>query len=173
MRVKKSELDKIASELETIESRDGTLHPENVVEYAKKHKRSVLHKQFEWDDNAAAAAYRLEQARSIIRVYVKVIERPDDGKQVVVANYISMSDHRGQGYENVVTVLEDDGRREVLLMDTIRRLTSIKEVRLFSELDGVSQAIEKVVQVYIPGYEAPKSPKKRKGGKSAGLEARP
>lgn len=172
MRASKGQLEKIAEELEVIEGKNGILHPKAVIEYARKHKRSTLHKQFEWNDGVAAEAYRLNQAQNIIRVCVKVIERPDDGEQVVVANYVSLPDHRGQGYESVVTVLEDDGRREVLLIDTIRRLAAIKETRLFPELDAVSQSIERVVQRYIPSYTSPEA-KKRRGGKTTGDEAQP
>lgn len=56
---------------------DGVLRPADVVD-AARNPNSSMHSQFEWDDGEAAEAYRLQQARSLIRrVKVEVI-RPDN-----------------------------------------------------------------------------------------------
>jgi hypothetical protein len=44
--------------------RDGLLNPAGVVEWAAANPESALHRQFEWNDTAAAAQWRLDQARN-------------------------------------------------------------------------------------------------------------
>ena len=56
----------IEAEVKALISRNGTLTPNRVLEAAKD-KRTALHKYFEWDDKKAGHAYRLEQARQLIR----------------------------------------------------------------------------------------------------------
>lgn len=45
----------------------GRLTPEAVIKAAKD-KKSPLHQHIEWNDNVAAHAYRMDQARAIIRL---------------------------------------------------------------------------------------------------------
>jgi len=52
--------------LETIRNRFGEVTPELVLKEAR-HKDSVIHNDFQWDDEKAATLYRLETARRIIR----------------------------------------------------------------------------------------------------------
>ncbi len=54
------------AELKALEDRRGRLTPAQVVETAES-KDSPLHAFFEWDDAKAGAAYRIEQARELIR----------------------------------------------------------------------------------------------------------
>jgi len=53
-------------ELKAIESRAGKLTPEQVVTVAAD-EASALHGCFTWDDSEAAAKWRLDEARAIIR----------------------------------------------------------------------------------------------------------
>ena len=52
--------------LETIRDRFGEVTPELVLKEAR-HKDSVIHNDFQWDDEKAATLYRLDTARRIIR----------------------------------------------------------------------------------------------------------
>lgn len=54
------------AELKALEDRRGRLTPQQVVETAEP-DNSPLHGFFEWDDAKAGAAYRIEQARELIR----------------------------------------------------------------------------------------------------------
>ena len=57
----------------SIESKGGKLTPAQVVEAAKD-EASPIHECFTWDDSVAAAAYRIEQARELIRrVRIEVV----------------------------------------------------------------------------------------------------
>ena len=57
---------KIKDELQALENRFGRLTPLSVIDAAKDEK-SELHKYFEWDDSKAGVAWRIEQARELIR----------------------------------------------------------------------------------------------------------
>lgn len=153
----------IQRELERIARGDPerVIHPESVVDFAKANEGSVLHKMFPWDDTIAAHAHRLNIARQIIRVNVVMLESPLKKDIVVtVAEYISLPDHRGQGYERVTDVLSDVDRREAMLRYTIERLQAIKEVNILPELAEVAAAIAMVAEKYI---SCPDAKKRRRG----------
>ena len=69
--------DEAKAELRRIEDRRGRLTPEQVVQAAEP-EDSALHACFEWDNDAAGHAWRIEQARELIRrvrIEVTVEER--------------------------------------------------------------------------------------------------
>lgn len=69
--------------LETIAAEHGgNLTPEMVVEFARP-KDSPLHKHFEWNNQKAAAEFRLAQAGMLIR-RVKVTYEPTEGREIRV-----------------------------------------------------------------------------------------
>ena len=87
-------------ELKAIESRAGKLTPEQVVNAAAD-EASALHSCFTWDDSEAAAKWRLDEAREIIRsvrIETVIEERTirsvayvhDPGQDTNDAGYISM-----------------------------------------------------------------------------------
>jgi hypothetical protein len=55
------------AELSRMFKRDGFIKPSVIVREAAS-KKSPLHDEFEWDDSKAGVAYRLSQARRLIRV---------------------------------------------------------------------------------------------------------
>ena len=61
------------AELKAMEDRRGRLTPHQVVEAAEP-EGSALHDCFEWDDSIAGAAYRVEQARELLkRVKIELV----------------------------------------------------------------------------------------------------
>ena len=70
----------IGEELSRLEEQNGgRIDPPSVVKAAKP-KKSPLHPCFEWDNNAAAKAYRENQARELMRKIVVVYKEP--GKEI-------------------------------------------------------------------------------------------
>lgn len=71
---------RVHKELEQVRKATGQLLPDAVVEFAKAHPRSELHRLFPWDDATAAAAHRAEIARNVIRsiriIYSKAQDEP-------------------------------------------------------------------------------------------------
>jgi hypothetical protein len=86
----------IQEELEKLVDPRGKLDPEVVVKAARK-KNHPLHDYFEWDAKKAAHAYRIDQARTLIRE-VKV-EVKTSVTQVTAVSYVkdptSISNQRG------------------------------------------------------------------------------
>jgi len=122
-----------------------TLRPEAVVEYAKN-EATELHRYFTWDDCEAAQAYRVMQARSLIRVAVHVIEETQES----VRAFVSLTPDRktGAGYRATVDVMDDAQLMAQLLKDAQAELAAFKRkyarLRAAGELLGVFEAIEKV-----------------------------
>jgi hypothetical protein len=78
----------------------GALTPKAVVETARNPK-NILHKHFEWDDSAAAEAYRLDQARTVIRcIHVE----DDDARDGHAVAFISITDKSGTSYRTLDAV---------------------------------------------------------------------
>lgn len=109
----------IGKALETIrKANGGTLRPGDVV-VAAADEDHPLHSQFTWDDTQAAEAYRLWQARVLIRTTVTILP---SGKGTVRA-YVSLQDDRGgDGYRLLVDVLRDPGLRAIALREALAEL---------------------------------------------------
>lgn len=56
----------VGLELEKIETANGRLDPKDVVEVARD-KKHPLHQFFDWNNKSAAEAWRVQQARDLIR----------------------------------------------------------------------------------------------------------
>ena len=67
----------VGRELEDIQKRKGALTPDIVLKDASR-KTSKIHSCFEWDNTKAAHAFRLNQARYMLRSIEVVIETDDD-----------------------------------------------------------------------------------------------
>ena len=94
--------DVAAKELCDIQKKHGSLTPDVVVKEAKK-KRSPIHDCFEWDDTTAAAKYRVEQAKYLIRTIEVVFTGDDDECEPLHV----------RAFHSIVT--EDDSREYVTL----------------------------------------------------------
>ena len=110
------------AELELIrEESGGVLSPDAVVEFARD-EQTALHACFTWDDGEAAHAYRLWEARQVIRVCVTV---RDDVKGPPIRTYVSLYDDRGEdGYRLLTDVLSDAELSEKLLSQALGELKS-------------------------------------------------
>lgn len=120
-----------------------TLRPEAVVEAAKRDD-NPLHRYFTWDDGEAAQAYRLMQARALIRVAVNVIEETSEP----VRAYVSLSTDRksGVGYRATADVMSDADLLMQLLADAKAELAAFQRkytrLREAGELLPIFKAIE-------------------------------
>lgn len=131
----------IREELEKLGT-EAVLTPETVVE-AARNPRSLLHSQFEWDDGTAGEAYRLQQARALIkRVRVDVV-RAD---QTVIHAPVFVRSPEGDGYAltQAVAVSAPD-RRQVVLM-ALAQVRSILRNLAAQEVDEIIQHIDTVAE---------------------------
>lgn len=110
----------IQAELLAIKGRRDLLPPPDVVAYAKKNRKSALHKQFQWDVGKAAYEHWLTTARRLIVVHITAL---DGGPQLVS---LSIDRHPGGGYRDIVEVSRAPDLYKVLLQDAIRELKRVQ-----------------------------------------------
>lgn len=99
------------------------LTPNKVVEIAKD-PESPLHGHFCWDDNEAAHQYRLEQARSLIRVVRIEIIR--ENVTILVPRWVRDPQKNGdeQGYTGLLALQRKPKQSEAALLYELRRAMS-------------------------------------------------
>lgn len=117
----------LREQLQTIHATHGALTPDLVVEEATP-KSSPLHDRFEWNNSVAGHAYRLIQARELIRS-VKVTYRNDlTGEKSTVRAFQSVrrADAASPSYEPTEKVLEDEFATAMILRDMERDIVTLK-----------------------------------------------
>jgi hypothetical protein len=131
----------IREEMESIaRERNGLLLPEQIVESARN-PNSSMHDEFTWDDSEAANAYRLTQARALIkRVKVEIV-RPDN-KPINIPVFIRSPG--GKGYESAAKVLHNKPDRHEVLLMTIAQVIGMLKNTGSSEVDGVVIELEAI-----------------------------
>jgi len=98
---------------------NGRLESEMVVAAASD-EGSPLHAAFEWDDRIAAGAYRIEQAKYLIRSIEVVMETPGDAKPVRA--FVSVVRDEDRSYTSVSHALADPDLRQQVLLNALREL---------------------------------------------------
>lgn len=132
-------------ELELIrKNNNGVLRPADVVEYARNPK-TALHERFEWNNAKAADAYRLWQARELIRVVVKL---DDVAATPPIRLYCSLPEDRqngdGGGYRVIDDVMRSSQMRASLLRQAEQDMRRFEQkYHQLKELAGVIEAMRK------------------------------
>jgi hypothetical protein len=132
-RVKRAGPQRIGEALEAIRvANAGELHPQAVVEGARP-PESLLHRYFEWNDQKAADAYRVDQARALIRS-IRVIDDDDRSRPA----FVSIRADAGVAYRSIEDVLSNGDLRDRLLAQAQRDLDAwtarYRELREIVEL---------------------------------------
>lgn len=155
----------IQHELEIVRERQGydVLRAEDVVDFARD-PGTELHKHFEWDDTKAAQEYRLEQARGLIRICVRVVPNDETGK--VTRSYVSLRRDRnnrsGGGYRRIEDVMANHEMREQLLAEALDVLHRWERTyQNLTELAPIFEASKRVRKARRTG----KASKKAKGSR--------
>ncbi len=110
------------AELEAIRlDNDGILRARDVVDYAQEHEDSAIREWFDWDDDSAAYHHRLNQARQLIQVYVRV----EHVSLAPTRTYVSLESDRyergtGGGYREIRDVLTDPVKRGELVAQALK-----------------------------------------------------
>jgi hypothetical protein len=125
------------------EANNGSLTPQAVVE-AARNPRHVLHKHFEWDDATAAEAYRIEQARGIIRV-IRVDD--DDESRGSTRAFVSIAEKDGTSYRTVADVKSSRDLQAAYLLSIDRDLEALeRRARALAEICPLLKSARKAVQ---------------------------
>lgn len=138
--------DRMQAELQIIAAKNGGVLPAGaVVEWARAHPKSELHKKFTWDNSDAADKWRLQQARVLIATVT--IEPRED---VTVRAWVNLpSDRAGDrpAYRPTVRVMSNTEHREELLAmvkDELGRMR--RKYADLTELASVWSAIDQTAR---------------------------
>ena len=136
------------AELREIEKQGGgVLHPAAVVEFARD-KKTALHSAFDWNDTSAAAQWRLQQARNLIRVMVQIVEDPRGNEPLTVRMYTALAEDRAgdgeNGYRYTPQLMTTATGRAAVLATALAELEAFQEkFAALTELADVFAAIRK------------------------------
>jgi hypothetical protein len=134
LNAKKADPQKIGQALAKVaQEGNGRLTPSAVVEAATNPK-SPLHRHFEWDNAKAAAAYRIDQAREIIRVI-----RIEDGEDTPQRAFLSVKDDAGVSYRTAAEVAGSLDLQIAVLKQAERDLDAFK--RRYAELQDICEEV--------------------------------
>lgn len=129
--------------LRAILARDGKIDPEVVVKEATP-EDSPLHNHFEWDQDAAAEAYRLQQAEQLIRRVKVTITKPDNQNTVVRAfvNVRKKETDKKGFYIDTQEALKNEFYREQVLKSAVREAKSFHDK--YQGLDELSDILNSI-----------------------------
>jgi PAS domain-containing protein len=135
----------IGERLVQIRKTRGQLTPPDVVQEASRGS-SVLHGQFEWDNEVAGHEWRLQQARHLIAC-VMIVEDDDHELTQPIRAFVNLSADGESSYENTIEVMSDTTLRERVLDALEADMERQREkLQAFSELAEVIDGIEIVQQ---------------------------
>jgi len=139
MTISSERLRAIREELEGLID-NGLLNPEAVVDRARN-PNSSLHDQFTWDDTEAAQAFRLQEARALIkRVRVEVVR--SDNSIVRVPSFTRSSEGHGYVDTQMIAVNKVDHLAVVLI--TLAQIRTMLANLAAPELDGLVAHVDEL-----------------------------
>ena len=143
--------DKTREVLIEIHDSCGKLTPPIVVERARK-KSSPLHELFEWNDGIAGHAYRLKQARDLIRrVHIIVVQNDVEVKRHVFFHTCDTNNEPVYYTKEILLsdnslLIEAERQAMIKLGIALRTLTELQEI---SGLDKRKRKKYKVAEEYV------------------------
>lgn len=129
-----------------LDKNDGQITAEQLVEYARSHPESALHRSFTWDDAEAAAKWRLEQAQQILRTYHVRIE-VGGNEPVTIRGVVSLPSDRGAEhlYRSTIRVLSNEDQTQEMIEQAKRELAAFRAkydmLRKIGKMSRVFEAI--------------------------------
>lgn len=140
----KHKVNEIRSELERLGGA-ALITPEAVVDAARD-QTSPLHDQFEWDDSVAGEAYRLQQARALIKRVTVSVTRAD---QTVVRAPVFVRNPSGEaGYRLTQSVaVSAPDRRQVMIIALTQCQTILRNLAAPELDDLISQMTDLIASL--------------------------
>lgn len=122
------------------------LQAAEVVEAARP-KNSPLHSHFEWDDSAAAAEHRLNQARQLIRLHIQY--EPRIGRTCRALISVPSDRDHGGGYRGTPAVLDSPRFRAEVLDEALTKLANMRNnYSYLPELSPLFDRLDTVIAQY-------------------------
>lgn len=128
-----------------IRKKAGRLTPQAVLDDAKL-KRSPLHGAFEWRNDKAAEAFRLQQASYLLRSIEIVVQMRRKNTPEPVRAFLNVKTGGKREYSPLATVMNDDELRKQVLKQAIDEIADWKRrYETYSELSTIVRAIDKTL----------------------------
>ena len=136
---------KLAAEIQALKRQDGSYAPSDIVDFARTHQRSELHKEFNWNKDEAARAHWLLTARHLITTYVVIIDKRFPQRIVPVISVPSRRHGDGGSYMSRNELLGNEEYRQESLAETKAKLRTIAETwePVLPELAPVWRAVQR------------------------------
>ncbi len=126
-------------ELMALRDANGLINAAQVVKWARRNSKSMLHQEFTWDDAEAGEKHRVWEARQLIAVHVV----DDSGGRSLVS--LSIDRSGGGGYREVSEVVKMPNLRAIMLEDALADLRRLQaKYQRLQELVDVWNATSKV-----------------------------
>lgn len=123
----------------------GELTPQDILDDARNNN-SPLHSFFEWDDGAAAEAYRLQQARGLIRSVVAIYVR-EDRPAIRQKAYVHIPERSAPHYREASHAMSQKKTREMVLKRAWSELQAwksrYKDLQEFAGLINIIEVIDR------------------------------
>jgi hypothetical protein len=145
---------RVGEEIERLREDEGTIAPERIVDHARE-PESVLHGYFTWDDSAAAEAFRVQQARHLLRSIV-VVQAEGVNVKAPVRAFVALrtaaddavedgADESTVGsYTSISAAVRVVRYREQMMRDALRDLDAYRmKYQLLSDVSGWGSALER------------------------------
>lgn len=152
IQIRKLRLDpqQIGEEIERIRVSKGRHFDNAHVVEAARSPSSPLHRAFTWDDTEAAAAWRIEQAKYLVRsVDVRIVT--PERKEIVTRAFVSTASESApqeKRYTSTEYAMGDPELRAQVVRQALRELAAIKRKYVeLSELADVFAAIDSTMKM--------------------------
>lgn len=139
----------VVDTLRSIYIKKGVLRVEDALTHAAD-PDSPLHGLLEWDDTEAGARYReLQMLQIIRRVKIHIVRPEQEERQIRM--FVSRPSMRGQGYEHIESVINDQSKMDELLAGALTDLRAFqKKYEMLQELSDLFWKIDEVVEKLTP-----------------------
>ena len=135
----------IGAEIERLDAEYDGVTPEMILDEAKK-KRSPLHDCFEWNDKQAAVAYRIVQARYLLRSIEIVIEKADTEPLLIRAFHSVETEEQGKFYTTIARAREDEAMWNQVKANALSEIKNWRgKYEAIKEFESIFVAIDESV----------------------------
>lgn len=130
----------VGEEFERIETEQGELNKENVLDSARP-VDAVLHPLFEWNDAIAGEKYRLHQAGRLIQAIVKIDDTPHEEP---IRAFVQVNNGKEKGkYYNIERAMTNSETRDIVLNNAKKELIMFRrKYNNFKEFAAVFKAMD-------------------------------
>ena len=143
----------VGDKLQELRDQNNGLTASIVIEEAK-HKTSVLHGAFDWNDTSAAHQWRLHSARHLMRS-VEIVSTNAEGDIRNLPAFVFVKTDLGPQYETLARVLSDKELRTQVLERAEKEFDQwAKRYEEYEEFLSVIKAFDKTRKILRQEHEA-------------------